>query len=61
MYEHGTLKLVKVILRMERGKRDNNLGDKPNQGTLCAYMEMSPQKPLSNYCKLIKTFLKVVC
>jgi hypothetical protein len=39
MYEYGTLKPAKVILR--RGKRENNGGDEPNWGTFYAYMEMS--------------------
>jgi hypothetical protein len=41
MYEYGRLKPVKVILRKERGQRENNEGDKPNQCTLYAYMGMS--------------------
>jgi hypothetical protein len=31
MCEYGTLKPVKVILRMEMSKRRNNGGDEPNQ------------------------------
>jgi hypothetical protein len=34
MYEYGVLKAFEVILRRERGKRENNGGDEPNQGTL---------------------------
>jgi hypothetical protein len=40
MCEYGTLKTVDVILR-GKGKRENNGGDEPNQGTLHKYMEMS--------------------
>jgi hypothetical protein len=40
MYKYGTLKSAEVILRSGRGKKENNGGDKPNWGTLCAYMEM---------------------
>jgi hypothetical protein len=41
MYEYGTLKHIKIILRRESGKRGSNGGDEPNQGTLYAYTEMS--------------------
>jgi hypothetical protein len=41
MYEYGTLKPVKVILRRGREKRENNGGNKPNLGTLYTYMKMS--------------------
>jgi hypothetical protein len=42
MYEYGTLKPVKIILRMGLGvKRENNRGDKPNWGIVYVYMEMS--------------------
>jgi hypothetical protein len=41
MYEYGTLKLIDVILRRRRGKMENNGVNKPNQGTLYTYMEMS--------------------
>jgi hypothetical protein len=30
MYEYKTSKPVKVILRRERGKRENNEGNEPN-------------------------------
>jgi hypothetical protein len=30
MYEYGTLKPIKVILRRERWKREDNEGDEPN-------------------------------
>jgi hypothetical protein len=40
MYEYGTLKSVKVLLRRGR-KRENNGGNKPNQGTINVHMEMS--------------------
>jgi hypothetical protein len=56
MYEYGTLKPDKVILRRWRGKRENNEGDEPNQGTLYAYMEMSQQNSLYSYYMLMKTF-----
>jgi hypothetical protein len=52
------LKPVKVILRRGRGKREKNKGDEPNWGTLYAYVEMSQETPLYDYCKLIKTFKK---
>jgi hypothetical protein len=42
MFEYGTLKLVKVILRRRVvGKRDNNGGDEPNLGTIYVYEKMS--------------------
>jgi hypothetical protein len=41
MYEYGTLKPVKIILRKGRKKRENNGGNKQNWGTLSTYMEMS--------------------
>jgi hypothetical protein len=41
MYEYGTLKPVKIILRKGRRKRKNNRGNESHQGTLYAYMEMS--------------------
>jgi hypothetical protein len=41
MYEHGTLKPVKVILTREWGKRENNREDEPNWVTIYVYMEMS--------------------
>jgi hypothetical protein len=41
IYECGTLKPEKVILKMRRRKRENNGRDEPNQGTSCVYMEMS--------------------
>jgi hypothetical protein len=37
MYEYGTLKPAKVILRRERGKRENNGEDEPN-GVHCMYI-----------------------
>jgi hypothetical protein len=58
MYEYGTLKSVKVILKGEGGRGRNNGGDEPNQGTLYAFMEMSQQNPLYNYYILIKIFKK---
>jgi hypothetical protein len=54
MYEYGILKHVKVILRREREKRENNGGDKPNWGTLYVYVGMSQRNPLYNYYMLIK-------
>jgi hypothetical protein len=41
MYEYGTLKPMKAILRWGRAKRNNNTGDEPKLGTFFAYMEMS--------------------
>jgi hypothetical protein len=41
MYEYGTLKSVKVILRRVRGKRENNVENEPDLGTLYTYIEMS--------------------
>jgi hypothetical protein len=41
MYEYGTLKPVKVILRKRKGKRENNGLDEPNWSTINVYMEMS--------------------
>jgi hypothetical protein len=41
VYEYGTLKPVKVILKRGREKRENNGGEEPNRGTLSTYMEMS--------------------
>jgi hypothetical protein len=35
------MKTVKIILRRQRGKRENTGGDKSNQGTLYTYIEMS--------------------
>jgi hypothetical protein len=32
MYEYGPLKLVEVILRRGKGKRENNGGNEPNRG-----------------------------
>jgi hypothetical protein len=55
MYEYGTLKPFKVILRRGKGKRENNGGDEPHRGTLGAYTEMLQQNSLYNYYILIKT------
>jgi hypothetical protein len=41
MYEYGTLKPVKVILRRSMGKKENRGRDEPNWGTLYTYMKMS--------------------
>jgi hypothetical protein len=41
VYEYGTLKPAEAILRRGKGKRENNGGDVPNQGTLYIYVEMS--------------------
>jgi hypothetical protein len=32
--------MAEIILRKERGKRENNGVDEPNRGTLYAYMEI---------------------
>jgi hypothetical protein len=53
-----TLKFVEVILRKRRGKRENNGGDKPNQGTLYAYMEPLQGNSLYDYYTLITMFKK---
>jgi hypothetical protein len=45
MCEYGTLKSVKVNLRRGKGKRENKGGDKPNQGTLYAYVECHKETP----------------
>jgi hypothetical protein len=47
-YEYGTLKSVEIILRSRRGKRESNVKDEPNQGTLYTYMEKSQQTNLYN-------------
>jgi hypothetical protein len=39
MYEYGTLKFVEVILRRRKGKKENNGGDEPNQGTVYVHMK----------------------
>jgi hypothetical protein len=59
MYEYGTLKPIKVILRRERRKGENNGRGEPNWGTFiaCIYGNVTV-KPLYNYYILIKTFLK---
>jgi hypothetical protein len=41
MYEYGTMKPVKAILRRGWGRRNNNGGDEANLGTICVYMEVS--------------------
>jgi hypothetical protein len=41
MYEYGTLKSVKVILRMGREKSENNGQDEANQGAFYIYMDMA--------------------
>jgi hypothetical protein len=59
MYEYGILKPVNVILRMGKGKSDNNGGNELNWGTLYVYIERSQQNPLYSYYKLTKNvFLK---
>jgi hypothetical protein len=40
MYEYGTLKPIKVILRRGARKRENNGGDEPNRGAIYVYMEI---------------------
>jgi hypothetical protein len=51
MYEHGTLKPIKVILRRGREKRDHNGGNEPNQGTLHTYIECHNETPCkTNIC-----------
>jgi hypothetical protein len=61
MYEHGTLKVVKVTVVSGRGKRENSGGDEPNHDTLTAYMEMLTKTPCENYYMLVKTFKKSEC
>jgi hypothetical protein len=58
MYEYGTLKPDKVILRRGRRKMENKGGDEPNLGTLYTYIEMSQGNLLYSYYKLTKMFLK---
>jgi hypothetical protein len=41
MYEYGTWKCVKVILRRGMGEKENNGEDEQNWGTIYVYMEMS--------------------
>jgi hypothetical protein len=41
MYEYRTSRHVKIILRRERRKRENNGGYEPNLDILYAYMEIS--------------------
>jgi hypothetical protein len=38
MHEYGISKPVEIILRMERGKRENSRGNEPHWGRLNAYM-----------------------
>jgi hypothetical protein len=40
LYENRTMMPVKIILSRGRGIRKSDGGGKPNQGTLCAYMEI---------------------
>jgi hypothetical protein len=40
LFEYGTVKPVKVILRRGRRKRENNGGDEPKWSTLYTYVEM---------------------
>jgi hypothetical protein len=56
MYEYGTLKPVKVILRRGRGKRESKRRDESNQGTIYVCIERSQQNPLYKYYILIKMF-----
>jgi hypothetical protein len=44
--EYGKLKPAKVILRRERGKRQSNGGDEPDNGTLYTYIKMSQCNPI---------------
>jgi hypothetical protein len=51
IYEYGTLKPVKVILRKVRGKRENNEEDELSHDPLYALMEVSQQNPCTtNVC-----------
>jgi hypothetical protein len=50
MYEYGTLQPVEVILQRGRGKRENNVGDEPNWGTLCAYGNVTMKLPIQLFC-----------
>jgi hypothetical protein len=59
MYEYGTLKPFKVILRS--GERENNGGDKPTQGTLYTYMKIHIMIIIVyNYYILRKTLKNIV-
>jgi hypothetical protein len=58
IHEYGTLKPAEVILRRERGKKENNGRDEPNWGTVCVCMEMLQQNSLYNYYELRKMFKK---
>jgi hypothetical protein len=42
MYDYGTLKPVKVILRRGREKRGTSGGDEANRDTLHEYMAKNP-------------------
>jgi hypothetical protein len=44
MYEYGTLNPVKVILRNDRGKRENNGWDEPKWG-ICTYENVTSKPP----------------
>jgi hypothetical protein len=46
IYEHGTLKPGEVILRKEKGKRDNNGVDESNQVIVCIYGNVTAKPPI---------------
>jgi hypothetical protein len=48
MYEYGTLKPVKVILRRGRRNRENTRGDKPKRSALYAYKKCHSENPCKN-------------
>jgi hypothetical protein len=56
MYEYGTLKPVKVILRRRREKRENNGGGETKWAHCYAHIEMPQRSSLYNYYILIKRF-----
>jgi hypothetical protein len=60
MYEYGTSKPLKAILRRRRRKKENDRGDGTNLGTLFACMEMSQTNSMYNYTILIKPFKKQI-
>jgi hypothetical protein len=41
LYECGILELVEVILRREKGKKENNGGDELKEGTLYTYRNIT--------------------
>jgi hypothetical protein len=45
MFEYGTLKTIKAVIRRESGKREHNGKDVPIWDALYAYMEMPQKNP----------------